>query len=54
MHQVAGRFRWQLLLKGSQPSTLNRFTRELLQAAGPPRGPEAVKVIIDVDPQIMM
>ncbi len=54
LHQVAGRFRWQLLLKGTQPSTLNRFTRELLQAAGPPRGPEAVKVIIDVDPQVMM
>ena len=54
LHQVAGRFRWQLLLKGTQPSTLNRFTRELLQAVGPPRGPEAVKVIIDVDPQAMM
>jgi len=54
LHQVAGRFRWQLLLKGSQPSVLNRFTRELLRAAGPPPGPASVKVIIDVDPQAMM
>jgi primosomal protein N' (replication factor Y) len=53
LHQVAGQFRWQLLLKGTQPSGLNRFARELL-AAGPPRGPGGVKVIIDVDPQVMM
>jgi primosomal protein N' (replication factor Y) len=54
LHQVAGRFRWQLLAKGLQPSALNRFARELLQAASPPRGPNAVNVIVDVDPQVMM
>jgi primosomal protein N' (replication factor Y) len=54
LHQVAGRFRWQLLVKGSRSAVLNRFARELLQAAGPSRNPDAVKVIIDVDPQFMM
>jgi len=55
LHQVAGRFRWQLLMKGAQPAALNRFARELMQALGPSsRGPEAVNLIIDVDPQAMM
>ena len=53
LHQVAGRFRWQLLIKGPQPSVLNRFARQLLQAMGPSTGP-AAKVIIDVDPLFMM
>jgi primosomal protein N' (replication factor Y) len=54
LHQVAGRFRWQLLIKGPQPSVLNRFARQLLQAMGPSTGPTAAKVIIDVDPLFMM
>jgi primosomal protein N' (replication factor Y) len=54
LHQVAGRFRWQLLIKGARPSALNRFARELVQTVGPARGPDPVKVIIDVDPQAMM
>ena len=53
LHQVAGRFRWQLLIKGPRPSALNRFARELLKAAGPSAGP-AAKVVIDVDPLFMM
>jgi primosomal protein N' (replication factor Y) len=54
LHQVAGRFRWQLLVRGAQPSVLNRFARQLLQAAGPGRGNKTVKVIVDVDPLFMM
>ena len=54
LHQVAGRFRWQLLIKGPSPSILNRFARELLQTMGPSTGPAAAKVIIDVDPLFMM
>jgi primosomal protein N' (replication factor Y) (superfamily II helicase) len=53
-HQVAGRFRWQLLIKGPQPSVLNRFARQVLQAMGSSRGSAAAKVIIDVDPLFMM
>jgi primosomal protein N' (replication factor Y) len=53
LHQVAGRFRWQLLIKGPRPSVLNRFARELLQAAGPSADP-AAKVVVDVDPLFMM
>ena len=54
LHQVAGRFRWQLLIKAPLPSVLNRFARQLLQATGPSTGPAAAKVIIDVDPLFMM
>jgi len=54
LHQVAGRFRWQLLVKGPQPSVLNRFARHLLQAMGPSQGAASVKVIVDVDPLFMM
>ncbi|MGD9330541.1 MAG: primosomal protein N' [Desulfobacterales bacterium] len=54
LHQMAGRFRWQLLLKGSQPSVLNRFVRQLLQSAGPAQGRQAATVSIDVDPLFMI
>jgi primosomal protein N' (replication factor Y) len=54
LHQVAGRFRWQLLVKGPQSSALNRFARHLLQAMGPSQGAASVKVIVDVDPFFMM
>ena len=54
LHQVAGRFRWQLLVKGLQSSVLNRFARHLLQAMGPSQGAASVKVIVDVDPLFMM
>jgi primosomal protein N' (replication factor Y) len=54
LHQVAGRFRWQLLVKGSQSSVLNRFARHLLQVMGPSQGAASAKVIVDVDPLFMM
>jgi primosomal protein N' (replication factor Y) len=54
LHRVAGRFRWQMLVKGSQPSVLNRFATQLLDDIGPNRGGQSPKVIIDVDPLFMM
>jgi primosomal protein N' (replication factor Y) len=54
LHQVAGRFRWQLLIKGPQSSVLNRFARHLLQAMGSSQGAASIKVIVDVDPLFMM
>ena len=54
LQQVAGRFRWQLLLKGLRPAPLNRFARELLQAAAPSRSAQSLQVVVDVDPLFMM
>ena len=54
LHQVAGRFRWQLLIKGPQSSVLNRFARHLLQVMKPSQGTAPIKVIVDVDPLFMM
>jgi primosomal protein N' (replication factor Y) len=52
--QVAGRFRWQLLIKGQRPTILNRLARDLLQAVPGARGDGAVQVTVDVDPMFML
>jgi primosomal protein N' (replication factor Y) len=54
LHQVAGRFRWQLLVRGPHPTLLNRFARRLLQENAVGSGRGSVKVIVDVDPMFMM
>ena len=54
LQQVAGRFRWQLLIKGQRPALLNRFARDLLQAAPSSRSGESLQVFVDVDPLFMM
>ena len=54
LHQVAARFRWQMLFKGPRPSILNRFVRQLMQTMKSSKGRDATQVIIDVDPMFMM
>jgi len=54
LHQVAGRFRWQLLAKGPQAAALNRFARQLMEGAESARKRPPAKVIVDVDPLFMM
>ncbi len=54
MHRVAGRYRWQILLRGPSAAGLNRFVRGLLYDDGPNYNRQGVKVFVDVDPLFMM
>ncbi len=54
MQRVAGRYRWQILLRGPSAAGLNRFVRHLLHGDGPRYDRRGVKVFVDVDPLFMM
>jgi len=52
--RIDKRYRWQILLKGTDSQTLHAFIRRILAANKPLFSNKAVKVIIDVDPVFMM
>lgn len=51
--KIAGRFRWQLLLKGKEIKQLHRFARTII-IENAQKGNRDVGVIVDVDPYFMM
>jgi primosomal protein N' (replication factor Y) (superfamily II helicase) len=52
--RIAGHYRWQIIVKGSDAASLHRFVRELIHGRrSPPRGRQ-VRVIVDVDPFFLM
>jgi len=52
--RLAGRFRWQILLRGRSADTLHRFTRRLIFDKDMGKVPAGTKVEVDVDPVFMM
>ncbi|MCK5710027.1 MAG: primosomal protein N' [Deltaproteobacteria bacterium] len=52
--RIDKRYRWQILLKGTDSKTMHTFMRRILGANKPLFSNKAVKVIIDVDPVFMM
>jgi primosomal protein N' (replication factor Y) len=54
LHRVAGRYRWQMLLRGSGARELNQFVRHLLFDGKHRFERQGVKVSVDVDPLFMM
>ncbi len=54
LHRMAGRYRWQVLLRGPSARGLNRFARQLLYGGGVRYERQGIKVSIDVDPLFMM
>jgi len=51
--KIAGRFRWQILLKGKEIKQLHRFARTII-IENAQKGNRDVGVIVDVDPYFMM
>jgi primosomal protein N' (replication factor Y) len=54
LHRVAGRYRWQMLLRGPGARELNQFVRHLLFDGQHRFERQGVKVSVDVDPLFMM
>jgi primosomal protein N' (replication factor Y) (superfamily II helicase) len=52
--RVAGRYRWQILLKGLQTGPLHRYVRKLLSENPSLTNNRNVKITVDVDPFLMM
>jgi primosomal protein N' (replication factor Y) len=52
--RIAGRHRWQMLLKGDRMRTLQRFLRLLMARHPELFSPAGVRVTIDVDPMSML
>ena len=52
--RVAGRYRWQILLKGLSAKALHEFINQLLSNNPTVFVRHSVKVTIDVDPYFMM
>jgi primosomal protein N' (replication factor Y) len=52
--RIADHYRWQLLLKSSQPRVLHRFVHCLLFSDQSPKKTRAVSVGVDVDPHFLM
>ena len=52
--RVAGRFRWQVLLKGLTANVLHQFTNRLMSENPKVFARHPVQVTIDVDPYFMM
>jgi primosomal protein N' (replication factor Y) (superfamily II helicase) len=52
--RIAGRHRWQLLIKHPRSILLRRFVRRLLQGPEAPSIDPQVTVAIDVDPVFLM
>jgi len=51
--KIAGRFRWQILLKGREIKQLHRLARTIV-IENAQKGNRDVGVIVDVDPYFMM
>lgn len=54
LSKIANRFRWQILLRSSRPKILHRFARGLLFQNSLKLSTQNVRVVIDVDPYMMM
>ena len=54
MTRIAGRYRWQILLKGANAKALHRFANQLLSENLTDFSRQPVQVAIDVDPFFMM
>jgi primosomal protein N' (replication factor Y) (superfamily II helicase) len=52
--RIAGRFRWQILCKGSTFNAVHGFTRRLMSGYSSLFNQRSVKVVVDVDPVLMM
>lgn len=52
--RIAGKYRWQILLKGQQVKTLHRFTRRLMADNPALFNQRGLSVAVDVDPYFMM
>ena len=52
--RIAGKYRWQILLKGQQVKTLHRFTRNLVADNPTLFNRRGLSVAVDVDPYFMM
>jgi len=52
--RIAGRYRWQVLLKGLNSRELHQFVNQLLSGNPSVFARQPVKVAIDVDPLFMM
>jgi primosomal protein N' (replication factor Y) len=54
LYRLAGRFRWQILLKDRSAGTLNSFVARLLSESGAAIRQKGVRLVVDVDPYVMM
>jgi primosomal protein N' (replication factor Y) len=54
LSRIAGHFRWQILLKSSSSSVLHRYTEALLGNHPGAFTNRQIRVVIDVDPLLMM
>jgi primosomal protein N' (replication factor Y) len=52
--RIAGRYRWQILLKGTQTGPLHQFVNQLMSAHHPIFTHHRIRVAIDVDPVFLM
>jgi primosomal protein N' (replication factor Y) (superfamily II helicase) len=54
LQRIAGRHRWQLLIKHPRTDQLHQFVRRLLFGPDTPFADPAVTIIVDVDPVFLM
>ena len=54
LSKIAGRYRWQILLKGGRVKILHQFSRTLVFQAKQQGKSSYVTTAIDVDPYVMM
>ena len=54
IYRLAGRFRWQILLKSRNAGILNLFTARLMAEIGSAVRRHGVRLVVDVDPYVMM
>ncbi|MEW6077634.1 MAG: primosomal protein N' [Thermodesulfobacteriota bacterium] len=54
IYRLAGRFRWQILLKARSANVLNGFVASLLTESGAAIRQHGVRLVVDVDPYVMM
>jgi primosomal protein N' (replication factor Y) len=52
--RIAGRYRWQILLKGLNAGALHQFINQLLSDNPSVFARQPIQVAIDVDPLFMM
>jgi primosomal protein N' (replication factor Y) len=54
LSRIAGRYRWQMLLKSISAKALRQFARALVYENSAALNHKEVKVAIDVDPMMML
>ena len=54
IYKLANRFRWQILLKARNAGVLNLFTARLTAEVGAAVRRQGVRLVVDVDPYVMM